>query len=118
MATYVILSRISPQAVPEPKDFKSLAESVEAKIKAECPGVFWRESYATLGRFDVVDIVDADDPEAGGARGDDHPFPRALHDGDTRRHAVEQVPGWPVASAESSRIALTQRLMRKEPSCS
>ena len=33
------------------------------KIKTECPGVVWKESFATLGRFDVVDIVQAADPK-------------------------------------------------------
>ncbi len=63
MATYVILSRVSPQVLEEPKDFKQLAERVSAKVKAKCPGVVWKESYATLGRFDVVDIVESDDPK-------------------------------------------------------
>lgn len=63
MATYVILSRVSPEALREPKDFKKLAEAVSAKIKSECPGVIWKDSYATLGRFDVVDIVESDDPK-------------------------------------------------------
>ena len=63
MATYVILSRVSPQALENPKEFKQLAEKVSVKIKAECPGVVWRESYGTLGRFDVVDIVESDDPK-------------------------------------------------------
>jgi uncharacterized protein with GYD domain len=63
MATYVILSRFSPEAFREPKDFKKLADAVSAKIKSECPGVQWKDSYATLGRFDVVDIVQADDPK-------------------------------------------------------
>ena len=31
------------------------------KIKAECPAVSWKDSYLTLGRFDVVDIVESDD---------------------------------------------------------
>ena len=61
MATYVILSRISPEAFRDPKDFKKLAETVSEQIKHECPGVTWKDSYATLGRFDVVDIVDSDD---------------------------------------------------------
>jgi uncharacterized protein with GYD domain len=26
-----------------------------------CPGVAWKDSYATLGRFDVVDIVESAD---------------------------------------------------------
>ena len=63
MATYIILSRVSPQALEDPKEFRQLAERVSAKMKAECPGVVWRESYGTLGRFDVVDIVESDDPK-------------------------------------------------------
>ncbi|MFW6126507.1 MAG: GYD domain-containing protein [Chloroflexota bacterium] len=64
MATYVILSRISPEAFRAPGDFKELATTVSAKIKEECPNITWRESYATMGRFDVVDIVESDDPDA------------------------------------------------------
>ncbi|MGA8657703.1 MAG: GYD domain-containing protein [Chthoniobacterales bacterium] len=63
MATFVILSRIAPEAVRDPKDFKPLAKTVAAKIKQQCPGVTWRDSFATLGRFDVVDIVEAAKPE-------------------------------------------------------
>lgn len=63
MATYVILSRFSPEAFREPKEFKKLADAVSAKIKSECPGVRWKDSFATLGRFDVVDVVEADDPK-------------------------------------------------------
>ncbi len=61
MATYVILSRFSPEAFRDPKEFKKLAEVVSAKIKTECPGVKWKDSFATLGRFDVVDVVEAKD---------------------------------------------------------
>lgn len=61
MATYIILSRISPEAFRDPKDFKDLAEAVSSKIKSECPGVVWKESFATTGRFDVVDVVESDD---------------------------------------------------------
>lgn len=61
MKTYVILSRFSPEAFRDPKDFKVLASTVSEKIKSECPGVVWKESFATLGRFDVVDIVESDD---------------------------------------------------------
>lgn len=63
MAHYVILSRVSPEALKEPSDFRKLAERVSAEIKEQCPGVRWKDSYATFGRFDVVDIVEADDPE-------------------------------------------------------
>ncbi|MFP3880230.1 MAG: GYD domain-containing protein [Dehalococcoidia bacterium] len=63
MATYIILSQVSPQALEDPREFRQLAEKVSAKIKKECPGVVWKESYGTLGRFDVVDIVESDDPQ-------------------------------------------------------
>ena len=63
MPTYVILSRFSPVAFQEPREFKKLAVAVSKKIKNECPGVRWRNSFATLGRFDVVDVVEAEDPK-------------------------------------------------------
>ena len=63
MATYIILSRFSPEAFEDPKDFPKLAEQVSSKIKKECPGIRWKDSYATLGRFDVLDIVEAEDPK-------------------------------------------------------
>lgn len=61
MATYVILSRFSPEAFRDPKEFKKLAEAVSSRIKKECPKIVWKHSFATLGRFDVVDIVEAAD---------------------------------------------------------
>jgi len=61
MATYVILCRVSPQAFSNPKEFKQLAAKVSEKIKNECPGVTWKNSFALMGRFDVIDIVEADD---------------------------------------------------------
>jgi len=63
MATYIILSRVSVQAFTDPKGLKELAAKVAEKIRSECPGVTWKESFATKGRFDVVDIVEADDPK-------------------------------------------------------
>ena len=63
MTTYIILSRFSPEAFENPKHFKKLAEAVTSKIRQECPDVTWKGSFATLGRFDVVDFVEADDPK-------------------------------------------------------
>ncbi|NNF95557.1 MAG: GYD domain-containing protein [Halobacteria archaeon] len=62
MDTYVILSQLQPGAFPDPQDFKKLAEEVSKRIKDECPAVHWKNSFATMGRFDVVDIVVSDDP--------------------------------------------------------
>jgi len=63
MAIYIILSRFSPQAFDDPKHFVQLAEQVSKKIRRDCPGVEWKGSYAILGRFDVIDIVEAADPK-------------------------------------------------------
>lgn len=63
MATYIILSRVSPQAFSKPEEFKQLAATVSEKIKSDCPGVTWKHSFATMGRFDVIDIIEADDPK-------------------------------------------------------
>ncbi|HKK14356.1 MAG TPA: GYD domain-containing protein [Gammaproteobacteria bacterium] len=63
MATYVILSKFSSSALREPKDLKRLAQTVSDTIENECPAVTWKDSYATMGRFDVVDVVDSGDPQ-------------------------------------------------------
>lgn len=61
MATYIILSRLSPQAIGDPKDFRKLADAVSKKIKKECPKVAWKDSYAVTGRFDFVDVIESTD---------------------------------------------------------
>jgi uncharacterized protein with GYD domain len=61
MATYIILTRLLPEAAAE---LPSVAKAVASRIKTECPGVRWKDSYATLGEFDVLDIVEANDPAA------------------------------------------------------
>jgi uncharacterized protein with GYD domain len=63
MATYVILSNISPEAFRDTSEFPKLAADVAAKIKAECPKVKWLSSYALMGAFDVLDIVESPTPE-------------------------------------------------------
>ena len=62
MSTYVILCKVSPEAFRKPEELKKQADTVAAKIESECPKVNWKESYATLGRFDTVNIIESDDP--------------------------------------------------------
>jgi uncharacterized protein with GYD domain len=62
MATYIILSRFAADAFSDPKECKQLAEKISERIRKECPGVKWRESYSTLGSVDIVDIVECKDP--------------------------------------------------------
>ncbi|EPC00670.1 hypothetical protein L861_12820 [Litchfieldella anticariensis FP35 = DSM 16096] len=63
MAMYLILTRLEPTAVSDPAELKTIAETVKAKIKERCPSVDWKDSYATLGQFDVIDLVESDDPK-------------------------------------------------------
>jgi uncharacterized protein with GYD domain len=63
MATYVILSRVSPKAFNNPDEFRRIAREVGEKIRNQCPGIIWKESYGLFGRFDVLDILEADDPK-------------------------------------------------------
>lgn len=61
MATFIILSKLTPESMKEPSEIKKLSQVVSSKIKEECPGIKWKESYATLGEYDIVDIVEAND---------------------------------------------------------
>lgn len=63
MAIYVILSRLSPDSFDDPSDFRKIAAAVSKRIRQECKNVTWKASYATLGHYDVVDIVESDDPD-------------------------------------------------------
>jgi uncharacterized protein with GYD domain len=63
VTSYIILSRFSPEAFEDPKHLRNLADAVAAKIRQHCPDVTWKGSFATLGRFDVVDFVEAEDPK-------------------------------------------------------
>lgn len=60
MAHYVIFTRLSPDSFKDAEQFRQLAGRVSEKIKKQCPGVTWRDSYALMGRYDVVDLVEAD----------------------------------------------------------
>ena len=59
MATYIILSRFSPDAFDDPKDVKKMARAVSTEIKRECPKVKWQQSYAVTSHCDIVDSVEA-----------------------------------------------------------
>jgi hypothetical protein len=41
MVTYVMLTRLSPQALARPESVAELNREVEDKIKEECSGVNW-----------------------------------------------------------------------------
>lgn len=59
----ISFSAASPPSPFATKDVKRLAAAVSERIKAERPGVRWKDSWATTGHFDVVDVVESDDPK-------------------------------------------------------
>ncbi len=63
MVTYVMLTRLSPQALTRPESVAELNREVEDKIKEECSGVRWIANYAVLGPCDYLDIFEAPDSD-------------------------------------------------------
>ncbi len=63
MVTYVMLTRLSPQALTRPESVSELNGEVEDKIKEECSGVRWIANYAVLGPCDYLDIFEAPDSD-------------------------------------------------------
>jgi uncharacterized protein with GYD domain len=61
MPTYVMLTRLSPEALTRPESVVDLNRQVEDRLKRECPGVKWLANYAVLGPCDYLDIFEAPD---------------------------------------------------------
>src|SRR4051812_37093151 len=64
MSTYVMLTRLSPEAVTAPGAIAELGRTVAEKLKSECPEARWISSYAILGPCDYLDLFEAPDNEA------------------------------------------------------
>jgi uncharacterized protein with GYD domain len=63
VATYVMLTRLSPEALTRPESVVQLNKQISERIKRECSKVKWVANYAVLGSCDYLDIFDAPDPE-------------------------------------------------------
>jgi uncharacterized protein with GYD domain len=64
MATYVLLTRLTPETVKSPADLKRLEKEVAERIRKECPQVKWVANYAILGPYDYLDLFEAPDAAA------------------------------------------------------
>ncbi len=64
MPTYIMLTKLSPEALKRPESVVELNKQVEERIKRECPDVKWLSNFAVLGPADYLDIFEAPDPEA------------------------------------------------------
>ena len=63
MSHYVMLTRLTPEAVKTPADLKKLEAAVAERVRKDCPQVKWLKSYAILGPYDYLDIFEAPDEE-------------------------------------------------------
>jgi uncharacterized protein with GYD domain len=59
MATFVMLTRVSPEAVRNFSDYQLLERQVADKLKEQVPEAKWLGSYAVLGPYDYLDIFEA-----------------------------------------------------------
>lgn len=61
IAIYVMLTRLSPEALAHPKSVEELNRQVCDRIEQECPAVKWIANYAVLGPCDYLDVFEAPD---------------------------------------------------------
>jgi uncharacterized protein with GYD domain len=62
MATYIVLARMTQQGVQTAKEIPK--RRAAAKEAAQALGLTLREAYLTMGKYDVVLILDAPNGEA------------------------------------------------------
>ena len=63
MATYIMLTRLSAQALDSPDSVEDLARKVQGRVRLDCPGARWLANYALLGPYDYLDIFEAPDAD-------------------------------------------------------
>ena len=61
MPTYVVLTRLTPEAVKTPGELKRLEKVVADHVRRDCPQAKWVANYAILGPYDYMDIFEAPD---------------------------------------------------------
>ncbi|MEA5113137.1 MAG: GYD domain-containing protein [Geobacteraceae bacterium] len=64
MLTFIMLTRLSPEALRSPSNLEDLEKKTMEHIRKECPKVEWVGNYAILGPCDYLDIFTAPDLEA------------------------------------------------------
>ena len=64
MPTFVLLTKLSPEAVKDLSSIEQLEKKVAEKIRSQCPGVKWIGSYSIMGPYDYLDLFEAPDDKA------------------------------------------------------
>ncbi len=63
MPTFIMLTRLSVDALRSPGTLEELERKVMERIRSECPNVEWINSFTILGPYDYVDIFRAPDTD-------------------------------------------------------
>lgn len=61
MQTFVLLTRLSPEALKSPMAVEDFEKRAVEHIRQECPEVTWLHNYVLLGPYDYLDIFTAPD---------------------------------------------------------
>ena len=61
--TFILLTRLSPEAIRTPQALEVLEREAMRRIRDECPGVEWVNNCAVFGPYDYLDIFRAPDIE-------------------------------------------------------
>ena len=63
MPTFIMLTRLNPDAVRSPRGLEQLERDAMQRVRQQCPDVKWLSSYAVLGPCDYLDVFIANDIE-------------------------------------------------------
>lgn len=64
MQTFILLTRLSPEALKSPASMEDFEKRAVRHVEQECPDVKWLQNYALLGPYDYLDIFTAPDMNA------------------------------------------------------
>ena len=59
MATYILLTKLSPEVAKQMKDRAQIGRAWLEQVKTKCPEVKFVSHYALLGDYDFLDIFEA-----------------------------------------------------------
>jgi uncharacterized protein with GYD domain len=63
MQTYILLTKLAPEATNQLKDRTKTSHDWLMTVKEKCPEVKFIAHYALLGQYDFMDIYEAPDAE-------------------------------------------------------
>jgi uncharacterized protein with GYD domain len=64
MPTYVLMTKLSPTALKDPRGRRKAGQEWKARVEKLVPGIRWMAHYALLGPYDFMDVYEAPDEAA------------------------------------------------------